>query len=367
MKLIYCWLVTLRILFRYFLYRIGIGTRPNFTDRWPEVQRVYRQITRMDSRIRLRGLEHYPGGHPAVYAGNHIKLDDPFFVCYAAQEASDYSKRIRFVMRDNFFGGFPWKFLPLDMNEVAEMGGSYNISQGSPSLAQLKPLIDILLEPDSFVIFPGGGRSRSGLWFEYRGGLEGPGSIAFFLAQAQRKNPDVPVPAVPVGRTHNPVTGVSTVMLGEALQLPPGARRDAQRLFDDELVVAISDLVEVNMLHLLGGLVYLRCLHGLQVEVSRVSMEDAIRKVVAGMDAGRFYDPALDHDLQGTMNRTLRYFQKHGMLQVTGDCIRCERGTVLASPPLDVTYRDTNPVMYSVNQILHLPDVVNALEATTLG
>jgi len=83
MKLLYCWFVTVAIIFRYFLYRLGIGKRPNFTDRWPEVQRVYRQLTRMDHRIRLRGLEHFPGQHPAVYAGNHIKLDDPFFVCYA--------------------------------------------------------------------------------------------------------------------------------------------------------------------------------------------------------------------------------------------------------------------------------------------
>ncbi len=367
MKLLYCWFVTIVIFYRYFLYRVGIGKRPNFTDRWPEVQRVYRQLTRMDPRIRLRGLEHFPGQHPAVYAGNHIKFDDPFFVCYAVQEASNYTMRTRFVMRDDFFVGFPWNLLPFRMNEIAEMGGSYNISQGSPSLAQLKPLIDILLKPDSFVIFPAGGRSRSGLWFEYRDGMEAPGSMAFFLAQAQRKNPDVSVPAVPVGRTHNPVLGVSTVILGEPLYLAPGARRDGQRALDDNLILAISDLVEINMLHLLGGLIYLRCLHNLNVDVPRATLAEGVKAVLATLSSERYTDPAFNTDFSGQLACTLRYFQRHGMVRLVGDAVHCERDAVLAAPPVDVAYRRTNPVKYSANQILHLADVIAALENAALG
>ena len=309
MHTLYCWLVTLRIIARYFLYRVGIGARPNFTDRWPEVQRFYRQVTRMDPRIRLRGLAHFPGSHPAVYAGNHVKLDDPFFVCYAVQEASDYAMRIRFVMRDDFFVGFPWTCMPFRMNEIAEMGGAYNISKEGVTLAQLKPLIDILMEPDSFVIFPNGSRSRSGLWFEYREDMDAPGSVSFFLAQAQRKNPEVSVPAMPVGRTYNPLTKISTVILGEAAYLEPGARREAQRDFDDALILSISNLVEVQMHHVVGGLLYLRCLHGLDAPVSREGLAAEVATAVSVLDSARYVDPVLQgEDLTAPLAATLDYF-----------------------------------------------------------
>jgi len=367
MKLLTCWFVTLRILGRYLLYRMGRCERPNFTDRWAEVQVVYRQITRMDSRIRLRGLEHFPGGHPAVYAGNHVKMDDSFFACYAVQEASNYTLRLRFVMRDDFFVGFPWNCLPFRMNEIAEMGGCYNISQDGVTLAQLRPLVDILLAPDSFVIFPTGSRSRSGLWFEYRDGVESPGSIAFFLAQAQRRNPALAVAAVPVGRTYNPVTGVSAVILGPPLYLAPGARREAQRELDDNLILAISELVEINTPHLLGGLLYLRCLHGLTAEISRDSLAQMVRAVLAALPAGRYVDPALDRDPAGEMSATLRYFRRAGMVRLAGNRVLCHRDAILHAPDLDVGYRAANPVKFSANQILHLPDVVAALEAAALA
>ena len=362
MKLLYCWFVTLRIFARYFLYRLGWGPRPNFTDRWPEVQRVYRQITRMDHRIRLRGLEHFPGSHPAVYAGNHTKLDDPFFVCYAVQEASNYTMRIRFVMRDDFFVGFPWNWMPFRMNEVAEMGGSYNISQDGVTLAQLRPLVDMLLEPDSFVIFPNGSRSRTGLWFEFRDGIDAPGSIAFFLAAAQRKAPELSVPAVPVGRTHNPVTGVSTVMLGPSLYLPAGARRDAQRQLDDDLIVAISELVEVNMTHLLGGLLYLNALHGGNAMQDLDGLETAAAAARDLLPSHRAIDAALETDLSKPLIATLNYFAACGMVRIERDCVRLDIEAILAAPPQDVDYREANPVKFAVNQILHLPDVVQALE-----
>ncbi len=368
MYTLYCWFVTLRIVARYFLYRMGIGTRPNFTDRWPEVQRFYRQVTRMDPRIRLRGLAHFPGSHPAVYAGNHVKLDDPFFVCYAVQEASDYTMRIRFVMRDDFFVGFPWNCMPFRMNEIAEMGGAYNISKEGVTLAQLKPLIDILLEPDSFVIFPNGSRSRSGLWFEYRDDIDAPGSVSFFLAQAQRKNPDIQVPAMPVGRTYNPVTKISTVILGPPAYLEPGARREAQRDFDDDLILAISNLVEVQLHHLVGGLLYLRCLHGWDDPVPTEALAAEVATVVSALDSARYVEPVLaEKDVTASLSATLTYFADYQMVTLSGGRVRLDPARILASPPVDVDYRKKNPVKFSVNQILHLPDVVAALEQVLGG
>lgn len=366
MKLIWCWLVTLSIVFRYFLYRAGIGKRPLFTDRWDQVERVYRQITRMDPRIRVRHAERCPKQHPALYAGNHIKFDDPFFVCYAVQVASDYTMHTRFVMRDDFFKGFPWDWLPFRMNEIAEMGGSYNLSQQSATLAQLRPLIDILLAPDSFVIFPSGGRSMSGLWTESHVGDE-PGSMAFFLAQAQRRDPGLAVPAVPVGRTYNPVKKVSAVIVGHPRFLAPGARREAQREFDQTLLFDLSDLVEIHALHLLSGVLYLRCLHDLDPNVSAATLAAACRRALDAID-GRYLDPALAADINREIRDALRHLQKQRMLRRSGDTVHVDRAAILAVPErYTARFRFENPVQFHTIQIMHLADVVGALEGAVLG
>ena len=365
MKLLWCWIVTLSILLRYPLYRIGIGRRPLFTDHWDQVEVVYRQITRMDPRIRVRHVERCPKQHPAVYAGNHTKLDDPFFVCYAVQEASNYTMHTRFVMRDDFFEGFPWNWLPFRMNEIAEMGGSYNISQGSPSLAQLKPLVDMLLAPESFVIFPGGGRSVSGLWMEPHLGDE-PGSIAFFLAQAQRKDPKLTVPAVPVGRTYNPVKKVSAVIVGEPRCLEARARREAQRAFDDALFTDISDLVEIHALHLVCAILYLRCRHGQTGTLPVATLIARCREALAGI-SGRYVDPALPDSLDRDVRGALRHLEKHGMLRLRSNVVAPDRDAILVPHPHDTRFRLASPIQFHVNQIVHLADLVSSLERVALS
>lgn len=363
---LWCWALTLFLLFRYALYRIHLGKRPSFTEHWWRVEVAYRQITRMDPRIRVRHAERCPKQHPAVYVGNHLKLDDQFFVCYAVQEASHYTLHTRFVMRDDYFGGFPWDWLPLDMNEVAEMGGSYNIVQGSPSLAQLKPLIDILLEPDSFVIFPCGGRSRSGHWLEVHTGGDEPGSVAFFVAQAQRRNPDLPVPGVPVGRTFNPIKKVSAVIVGEPRFLEPNARRDAQRDFDAALLCDLSDLVELHMLHFLSAFIYLQCLHDLPLALNAKDLGRAVHRLLEAL-RHRYLDPTLDTNFEGDFEQALRYLARQKMLTRQGDHVTLDRAAVLACPEMDTRYRTANPVRYHVNQILHLADVVAACEREVLS
>lgn len=362
---LWCWVVTLFLLFRYVLYRLHLGKRPSFTEHWWRVEVPYRQITRMDPRIRVRHTERCPKQHPAVYVGNHLKLDDQFFVCYAVQEASNYTMKTRFVMRDNYFNGFPWDWLPLDMNEVAEMGGSHNIAQGSPSLAQLKPLIDMLLEPDSFVIFPCGGRSRSGHWLEVHTGGDEPGSVAFFLAQAQRRNPDIPVPGVPVGRTYNPIKKVSAVIVGEPRFLEPNARREAQRDFDAALLCDLSDLVELHMLHFLSMFIYLRCLHDLPLEIDKNMLHNPTRRCVAAL-RHRYLDPAFESAFDHDFERVLFYLARHRMLAQYGNHIKLNRAAVLSCPEMDTRYRTANPVKYHVNQILHLADVVAVCEGEVL-
>lgn len=364
MRLFWCWAVTLAILFRYPFYRIGIGKRPLFTDHWDQVEVVYRQITRMDPRIRVRHEERCPKQHPAVYAGNHIKYDDSFFVCYALQEASNYTMHTRFVMRDDFFRGFPWSWMPFSVNEIAEMGGCHNISQDSPSIAQLRPLVDVLLKPDSFVIFPCGGRSKSGLWMESHVGDE-PGSIAFFLAQAQRKNPSIAVPAVPAGRTFNPVKKISAVIIGEPRCLEPGARRDAQRAFDDQLFTDISDLIEIHALHLVCGILYLRCQHGKPGGIGFAALAQGCREVLESLRE-RYTDPALAQDLEGDLRGALRYLKKRRMLRWDGTTVTPDEAAILAPRPYDARFRHDSPVQFHMNQLVHLQDVVAALEDAVL-
>lgn len=362
---LWCWAVTLFLLFRYVLYRLHLGKRPSFTDHWWRVEVAYRQITRMDPRIRVRHIDRCPKQHPAIYVGNHLKLDDQFFVCYAVQEASNYTMHTRFVMRDDYFGGFPWDWLPLDMNEVAEMGGSYNIAQGSPTLAQLKPLIEILLKPDSFVIFPCGGRSRSGHWLEVHTGGDEPGSIAFFVAGAQRKAPELPIPGVPVGRTFNPIKKVSAVIVGEPRYLEPGARREAQRDFDAKLFTDLSDLIELHALHFLSAFIYLRCLHNYHPQATRSELAAACRHTLDALPH-RYTDPALKTHLEEDLEEALRYLERHGMIERHGDLTRFLPERVLACPPMTTTYRITNPVKYHVNQLIHLAEVVAVVEQVAL-
>ena len=361
MKLLWCWIVSLSIIARYPLYRLGLARRPLFTDHWAEVERVFRQITRMNGRIRVRHHERCPSSHPAIYAANHIKLDDPFYVCHAVQLATNYELHTRFVMRDDFFNGFPWNWLPFSMNEIAEMGGSYNISQQSTSLAQLRPLVDMLLAPDSFVIFPGGGRSMSGMWLQAHLGDE-PGSIAFFLAQALRKNPELQAPAVPVGRTFNPVKRVSTLIFGEPQFLAPGARRDAQRAFDDTLMLAISDLVEIHLLHIVCALLYLRCRHNKSPRIDTNVLAHQCRAVLEHIQ-GCYVDPALPASLDQELPRVLRYLAQRGAVQRSGQAVISDYSYILAVHPYTPRYREQNTVQFHVNQTVHLTGFVRAVDS----
>ena len=85
------------------------------------------------------------------------------------------------------------------------------------------------------------------------------------------------------------------------------------------------------------------------------------------LNSDRFCDPALSNDPESEQNQTLDYFQTHQMLQVTGQTVHLNKTAILSAPPVDVGYRKKNPVKFAVNQILHLPDVVQALETVVLN
>ncbi len=348
-------------LLRYPLYRLGLIPLPMFTDDFPKAYHAFAQLTRMNHRLRVRDGGHVPRGHPAIYAGNHALLGDPFYACGGVHAASNKRLWVRFVMRDDFFDVAPWKYLPFPVNDWARMGGAYPISRQHPSIGQLKPLLEILMEPLSFVIFPGRTRSRSGLFFEYREGMTEPGSVAFFQAQAQRRRPDPRVPAVPFARSHHPVSTVSCIVFGEALELPEKADREQQRALDFALLERIGGLLEIHLPHLLCGILYLRALHGRREPVARAALGQALTRTRDAL-THPYVDPRAFECFEEEFTGALRYLGKHGMLVARGAEIVPRYEAILTNPPLDSKYRKRNPVRYYSNQLLHLASVCDTLE-----
>lgn len=360
-KSLWAWATSLRIIARYFAYRCGMGRPVPITDHWDLAQLFFRQVTGMDRRIRVRGMEHCPQAHPAIFAANHVKLDDPFYCCYAVQEATALRMHARFVMRDDFFDAPFWKRLPFDINEIAQLGGAYLVSLDHAQFSQLKPLLELLARPFSFIIFPGRSRTRSGLVMDYRPGYEEPGAVSFFVAHAQGRGEGQPVPVSPMARTYNPITGVSAVIIGPALTLAPGADRVAQRAFDEELSTRIGDLIEINVLHLLSMLIYVRLVHHLPAEVSRRALDAACRDLHRRL-SGRWTDPALEQYFSGQLEVALRYLEKTGMVVCDADVVQVQEAAVVHLPDLDTRFRTRNPIRFHANQVLHLADVVAAAE-----
>lgn len=361
-KSLRAWTTSLRIIARYFAYRCGLGRPVPITDHWDRAQLFFRQVTGMDRRIRVRGMAHCPQAHPAIFAANHVKLDDPFYCCYAVQEATALRMHARFVMRDDFFEAPFWKRMPFDINEIAVLGGAYLVSLDHAQFSQLKPLLELLARPFSFIIFPGRSRTRSGLVMDYRPGYEEPGAISFFVAQAQRRSPETTIPVVPMARTYNPITGVSAVIFGPPLHLAHGADRAAQRAFDEELATRIGDLIEINILHLISLVLFVRLVHHRPAAIATDALERACRGLLQQLSA-HWCDPALDQDFPGEFEEALRYLAGAGMLHRDGAQIAIVEAAVWHLPDLDTHFRKRNPVRFHANQLIHLPDVIAAAEA----
>jgi hypothetical protein len=245
------------------------------------------------------------------------------------------------------------------------MGGTYHVNRENVTLAQLKPFVKILSDGDTFIMFPGRTRSRTGMFVEYRDGMDEPGGVSFFIAQAQRRNPEVRVPAVPVTRTHNLVNNRSTLVFGEPFYLDLNAGRAEQRDFDYELMVRMGDLVEINVLHLLGGILYLLCLHK---QGERFAVEDLEQRIAAARDriTARYIDPEVVGNLHAELLEALNFLEKHGQVRLSAGQVEPIRDNILAAPEQDKTYKEKNPVKFFANQIMHLPDVVAAIHRSVL-
>jgi 1-acyl-sn-glycerol-3-phosphate acyltransferase len=367
-----CWAVFAARLTRYFVYRLGLAACPPFLDVRVEVATCIGHLLRWKTRLRVVGAENCPKSGPAVFAGNHQKIDDPLTMWKAVYEGSGHGILSHFMSRDDFFAGLKDKLVGrllknrfFDLDELTVLLGTFQINRESVRISQMKPFFRVLKEGKCFIMYPTGTRSRTGAFMEYRDGVEEPGGVGFFLAQAQRSKPEVAVPAVPLGRTHNPVNKHDALAFGEPLYLPPDASREEQRDFDLRLAVAMAQEVEINVAHLTSAILYLRCLHRIDSPVTAGELENAIRGIVDGLE-GRHVDPAARNDLPRELKRTLRFLEKGGMLRRTGDSVTPNAEAILAAPEPDSRYKKTNPVKHLTNQIIHLGDVCAALERVAL-
>jgi hypothetical protein len=356
-----------RLLAQYFLYRLG-------RKKAPEVQRFYTPgLTALDHlfgwsrKTRVVGAENCLHVGPAIFASNHIEMDDPFVTGNAIFCLSGGAIRPRAMMRDDFFRGMPkWAKTLCDPDEMSRLIGAIQITREHVDASQLAPFVKILCESGVFLIYPGRTRSRSGVFIEYRDWIRSPGATSLFLALAQQECPDLKIPAIPVTRTLHPVTRRGVLVFGEPLYLPMGADRGAQREFDYQLVVAMSDLVEVHVPHVLSAMLYLRRLHGgsdiLDLSVAHSAVAEIFENI-----RNRYTDPAAHRDPEGEIAMTLRFLEKKDLVRRRGRRIELNGPAILTAPASFSRYRAENPVRYSANQILHLRDVVAVIETITIG
>jgi len=364
MRVLFAWGVALLNAVHYTLFKLRLLPLPRFRRYPSHWEPFLGSFLRWNTRMTVLHPERFPADSPVVLAALHSKLDDPLFCWGAVHRATRGAVHIYFMMRDDFFRGWPWDYLPFSMNELTEAAGCIQISRDSISLAQLKPLINVLAHGDSFVMFPGRTRTRTGRAIDYIDGIDEPGGVSFFLLHGARRA-GRPVAAVPLARTYDPVTRHTYVCFGKPRYLPERAGRDAQRDFDFDLAVAMSNQLVVTPLHVLCVLVYLRCLHG-RTEARQVAEwtrdADAVMKRIAGRvdtpprPAGE--DPYL---------RYLRWLVRHGMLRLSGDEVAVCTDAVLALPAIDTRFRKKNPVRFYTNQVLHFRCVVEAAEEVTLA
>lgn len=358
----YAWTRVAWRLLLYLRYRLGWGKCPTLLDVYPEAVVVFDRVMGWPTRLFLKGTENCPKAGPAVFAGNHQKKDDPFITYRAIHRVCNWSYEVRYMMRDDFFKGLP-NLRIVDINELVCLLGAQQISRDNVHLSQLKPFVQLLRDGNAYIMYPGRSRSRSGLFMEYREGIDEPGGVTFFMAQAQRGHPDLRVAAVPVARTYNPVADRTMIVFGEPLYLPQGADRAAQRDLDFLIVEKMGELLELNIPLVTAGILYLHCLHDRPLPLAQEDLARAVRGVLEDCAARRYVDEHGMADLPRELKRTLEYFEKREMLALKGTSVWPNREAILSAPEPDKLYVIKNPVKHLVNQLIHLRDVVASIES----
>ncbi len=352
-----------KVLFQYLLYRMKLRSCPTFQGNKLPPLIVIGRFMGWNYNLRIVGRENCPSAPPVIFCANHIKLDDPFILECAIHRASG-GLFVDHMMRDDFFGT-KFKFKFCDPDELLAMLGANHISRDRVTPSQIKIYIDILRRPYNFLMFPTGTRSRSGFIMECREGASEPGGPSFFIAQVQRGKTPLRVPVVPIARCYNPIHEKTAAVFGAPLFMEPGADRAAQRAFDQRVIEAIAALIEINVPYILSTYLYLHCLHGLAASITMDGLRAHLRAILESLPE-RHVDPlALPH-LDEELRLTLEYFATHGMLDLRDNQIALHSSAILHCPEVDRDFRKQHPLRFLMNQIVHLPDVTQAIESRVL-
>jgi len=367
MRRIRSWYVTARYFVNHMLYRAGLRREhPRPGNEWDAYRLVVGDVLGWNRYIRVHNAHLIPRDHPAIFYGNHMKLDDPLWIFEATMLSTGGTVRIGAMLRNDFFSSVPFlKSRFLDMDQLMETVGVFGISRGHVTVSELKRFVDFLIAGHGFILFPGRTRSRSGMLVDYGDGVERPGGISFFLRATQNRAPDRVFGAMPAVRNYNPVTRHSSVIFGPEQTLPRGASREAQRKFDEDLIGVLGPLVEINVAQVVAATLYLRALHGIHAPLGVGELKRMVGQVLDAIDHP-YIDPEDMADLDRAVGGAVRYFAKGRMARVRHGTIEANVDAILETPELTTKFRKRNAVKYHTNQILHLGGVVEEIEGTVL-
>lgn len=366
MKAVKSWVIVAGVFARYFLYKLNLAAPPNRDGKLAGILYVVGVFCGWNKYLRMENADLCPRDHPAIYYGNHHKLDDPFYLFAAIYLATGGKPEVHAMLRNDFFQGSIFKSRILDLDELLDFLGAHGISRDNVTLKQLKKFLDILRVGNSFMLYPGRSRSCSGMLMEYRENIETPGAISFFLHAVQSRNGDIKVSAVPSSRNYNFITKHTSVIFGPEQFLKAGASREERRAFDHRLIEIMGGLVEINAAQILAALLYTRCLHGMTAPIAVNDLKELVGGTLRETQHP-YVDPEDVADVPHAVDRALRYFKKHGMLERNNGKITPNVPAILSVPELTTNYRKENPVKYLTNQILHLGEITALVEQKVLG
>ncbi|MFP6598468.1 MAG: 1-acyl-sn-glycerol-3-phosphate acyltransferase [Candidatus Hydrogenedentota bacterium] len=361
MKTIASWYVTIRFVLSYLFYKLGIGSVLDPNPRFDSFQFVIGQFTHWNRYIRVRGAENVAADHPAIYCGNHIKFGDPFYVFHGVYLSTDKSVKLHAMSRNDFFEGTPLKTRFFDADEFIVTVGVHGISRDAVTLAQMKVFINMLIEGESFIMFPGRTRSRSGLLMEYRDNFVEPGSVSFFLNTAQRRKKGTTFSAIPVSRNYNPARDHTCMIYGPEQFLTSGASREEQREYDFHLIETIGNLVEVCVPQVVSALLYSHCLHQISKTITVPTLKKQTR-AIREKSRHPYWDEEDDADLDAAVDLAIKYLARKKVLKRSGDDLHLNAAGILLAPDPESKYSEVNPVKYLTNQLLHLGDLIELIQ-----
>lgn len=182
---------------------------------------------RLVYRLRVQQLERVPAEGAVILAPNHFSHMDHWFI------GVRLSRRVRFMAKSQLFRGRPVEWFLSHM-------GAFPIRRGHHDEQSLETALILLRRGEAIVVYPEGGRSRSGeIGTRARAGI---GRLAL-----ETGTPVVPIAILGSERARNwrrlefPAV---TVRYGEPLRpaAQPGASRERQQQFADQVLAAVREL-----------------------------------------------------------------------------------------------------------------------------